>query len=918
MNKLSFCAEASVLPTPALTDKATASTSMTADLIVESFIGSMLANGLATDAEIIADGCLHRFDVEDDKPGSKTGWYILHEDAYPAGKFGCWKRGITASWSYTGKNSSTLTPEDRRRLQSLMEQRQQLRLDEKCQAEAACAAMAKQLWRRPGSATTHPYLERKGVKPYGVKIDGQRLIIPLRNLAGELVGLQTIDKDGRKRFLKGTPKVGHFHTIGILQSDTKCALVSEGYATGATLHEVTGLPVIVAFDAGNLLPVVELLHAHHPAIQLVLCADNDHRSEQNTGLIKARGAAEAVGCRLAIPPFSADSIGTDFNDLRKDAGDAVVNRIIHDAIQAPAPTGLIPVSDLPPAAKPRFEYQIIGGKNYRVGDTGVFAEHEEDGWRFVSSKISVIAATRDHRSASWGKLLRWPDHDGVEHQWAMPMELLQGDGLEMRRYLASLGIHMANTRGARDELANYLGGWKVTARARCVSRLGWEAGVYITADECIGAADEIIVYQSPQTLQPATSQCGTLEDWNRLIGQQAAGNSRLVFAIATALAAPLAGIAGVDSGGFNIRGRSSCGKSTALKVAASVWGRPDRYSRNWRSTANGLEGLATLHNDGLLILDELSQIDPSEAGDAAYMLANGQGKVRAGKNGEARQSAQWRLLFLSAGEVSLTTLMGTAGKTVNAGQEIRMADIPADAGCGMGIFEQLHDTPLPARFAEALVESTNQHHGKVGMTWLYYLVEHRIDLQGRVGDMIQRIVEGVAEASASGQIARVARRFALVAVAGEIATEARIVAWSKGEALSAARSCFRAWLAEFGDDGSREDRRLIDRLKQFVRIHGSSRFENLDSTGRDGIERIHNRAGFVRVNSSGRRYWLLQETFENEICAGIDLRQAQKILIEEGYLVLDKDQRPTVKREFGNNGSLRLYALSSKAVEDND
>lgn len=130
----------------------------------------------------------------------------------------------------------------------------------------------------------------------------------------------------------------------------------------------------------------------------------------------------------------------------------------------------------------------------------------------------------------------------------------------------------------------------------------------------------------------------------------ASGNSRLVFAIATAFAPSLAKLAGEDSGGFHFRGASSSGKSTALKVAASVWGNLKSYCRLWRSTSNGLEGLAALHNDGLLIFDELSQIDPREAGEAAYLLANGQGKTRASKTGAAKQSASWSLIFLSAGE----------------------------------------------------------------------------------------------------------------------------------------------------------------------------------------------------------------------------------------------------------------------------
>ena len=129
------------------------------------------------------------------------------------------------------------------------------------------------------------------------------------------------------------------------------------------------------------------------------------------------------------------------------------------------------------------------------------------------------------------------------------------------------------------------------------------------------------------------SESGTADEWRDSVAALAAGNTRLVFALSVAFAGTLAEIAGEDSGGFHLRGASSSGKSTALKLAASVWGNPSTYVRLWRGTVNGLEGLATLHNDSLLILDEIGQIDPNDAGEAAYLLANGQGKARASRNG---------------------------------------------------------------------------------------------------------------------------------------------------------------------------------------------------------------------------------------------------------------------------------------------
>lgn len=324
------------------------------------------------------------------------------------------------------------------------------------------------------------------------------------------------------------------------------------------------------------------------------------------------------------------------------------------------------------------------GGSFRLNEKGIiFVGNDKEGNqlppRWICSPIKVVAKTRDAKNGEWGRLLKWRDDDGVIHQWAMPLALLQGDASEIRRELARLGLTISPSRSARELLASYLQVVPVEARARCVDKLGWHGDVYVTATESIGQSSEIVVFQNTNTIEPALSVSGTVEQWRDSVSRLAIDNSRMIFAIAVAFAPVLAKLTGEDSGGFHFRGASSSGKTTALKVAASVWGNPDTYTRLWRTTANGLEGLAALHNDGLLILDELSQMDPKEAGEAAYLLANGQGKTRATRHGTAKQTNRWSLFFLSAGEESLTSLMAKVGQRANAGQEIRLADIEADA-----------------------------------------------------------------------------------------------------------------------------------------------------------------------------------------------------------------------------------------------
>ena len=255
------------------------------------------------------------------------------------------------------------------------------------------------------------------------------------------------------------------------------------------------------------------------------------------------------------------------------------------------------------------------------------------------------------------------------------------------------------------------------------------------------------------------------------------GNSRLVFAVSMAFASPLPNLAGAESGGFHLRSNSSDGKTTALRVAASVCGAPE-YMQRWRATDNGLEALAMQHCDAPLLLDELAQLDPKAAGEVAYMLANGSGKTRAGRTGGMRARADWRLLFLSAGEIGLAQHMSEAGKQARAGQELRLAEIPADAGAGLGLFENLHESGHGAEFAKALDQATRKHYGGAWVAFLGRLVGEDVGTITNALHEGQRIFERrFLSDDASGQARRVAGRFALVGAAGELATRWDITGW---------------------------------------------------------------------------------------------------------------------------------------------
>lgn len=252
--------------------------------IIDSFKQAMLDVGITPPDEIIPDGHLHRFKID----GKLNGAYVLHLDGRAAGYFQDFKQGIKETWKAEGY-TKRLTDAERR---AFADQR---RIDEakRKAAEAAkhtiAANKAKYIWQNAKPATDHPYLTRKHIKPYGARLGRDNtLILPLLDERLELVNLQFIQEDGTKRFLTGGRKRGYFWWIG---KPSDRVLICEGFATGASIYETTNEQCFVAFDAGNLLPVAQVLRAKKPNSEIIVMADNDI---SGVGQKKAREAALAL------------------------------------------------------------------------------------------------------------------------------------------------------------------------------------------------------------------------------------------------------------------------------------------------------------------------------------------------------------------------------------------------------------------------------------------------------------------------------------------------------------------------------------------------------------------------------------------------------------------------------------------------
>ena len=271
--------------------------------------------------------------------------------------------------------------------------------------------------------------------------------------------------------------------------------------------------------------------------------------------------------------FALVARATDFSALGPAAGEAAAEaapgagqRRAHLRVVEPCPS--LPQVEQVEQRKEGGEEESWGYMNgtFKLSGRGVcFLEEDKDGHpreTWVCSHLRVSALTRDCASRSWGRLLQWCDEDGREHRWSMPAALLQAEGIDLRKELADGGVRIAPAPRARALLLAYLQTAPRARRVMGVDRLGWHGDTYLTVEAGYGPARDALVYQSESTLFIDAGARGDVESWKQSVARLARGNSRLVFALSLAFAAPLLELAGMESGGIHFVGHSSTGKST--------------------------------------------------------------------------------------------------------------------------------------------------------------------------------------------------------------------------------------------------------------------------------------------------------------------------------------------------------------------
>lgn len=402
---------------------------------------AMIAAGVNPPATIELDGKLHRWQTgSKGKAGyDKPGWYVFFSDGVPAGMFGDWRLGLTSAWRADIGRALTIDEE------AAITRRQAEARAKRDDLADQVAETVDIIWSQAGAASDdHPYLARKGVKAHGLRITGDgRLIAPMFNADGRLSSVQYIDADGGKLYHSGGVAKGSHWSVGVFEgADT--IYIAEGFATAATIHEITAKPCVVAYSANNLVPVTEIIKTTYAAAKVVIVADHDKGGA-------GQRYAEQAGAKHGAAVFVIPVPGMDANDYVQAGHDLIsflnppVDQWLMQADEFASEC--IPIRWLVKGWVQQEALVMVhgpsgGGKTFAVLDWALHMAAGRESWNNckVKSGPVVYLAGEGHQGLR-SRIAAWKQHHGV-NQLAM--------------WLSKAGCDL-NTAAGRQKVIDHVG-----------------------------------------------------------------------------------------------------------------------------------------------------------------------------------------------------------------------------------------------------------------------------------------------------------------------------------------------------------------------------------------------------------------------------------------------------------------------------
>ncbi|MCC9328661.1 DUF927 domain-containing protein [Enterobacter hormaechei subsp. steigerwaltii] len=781
---------------------------------------------------------------------------------------------------------------------------------EKPQTDIAGKVAALTAKSSPGQSA---YLTSKGLQcPFPMLSDGSLLLV-LKNGASATTGAQVIKPDGSKRLVAGTVKKGSFCVVNSGETP-ETVIIAEGLATALSVQQFRpDATIIAAIDAGNLLPVAQVMRQRYPDAQIIIAADNDIKpSEPNTGKSAAEKTAKAVSGWVALPQSEEKA---DWNDFHQQHGLEAAAAAFNDSMYQPEGEKVKPALTIVEGGKVERHHKndMKPYVDERKGglywiepkldkETGEITEKES--WLSATLAVTGIGEDENERYL----VLRWhPEGSDSERTEALPMrDIGEREGWAKLR---AGGLSITAKSSLRAILADHLqrsGNREMWAIA---SATGWQCGAYIMPDgEVIGEPKTPVLFNGRSAAAKGYTVKGTAESWRTTVAMLAKGNPSMMLGIACALAAPLIGVAGADGFGVHLFGGSSAGKTTTGNAATTVYGEPDALKLTWYSTALGLVNEAAAHNDGFMPLDEIGQGSNRRAvADAAYALFNGVGKIQGAKDGGNRDVKRWRAMAFSTGEIDMESYIRADGGKVNAGQLVRLLNVPITKAT------EYHGYADGKAHADAMREACKANYGAVGREWIRLLASQK-EASIEAVRAAERRWLGLLPNEASEQVRRVASRFAVLEAA--LLLSLSLTGWDAQECRDALQHSFNAWVNEFGM-GNREAKAWVEQAEAFLQRYGYSRYLPYHNTDPRDLP-IKDLAGYRVKSRSGEEmvFHTWPSVFKDEIATGANYIAFAQALADAG--MLDKPSKGITKKTLVHEGKQCHFVVMTLPVDEDE
>ncbi|MCR9073585.1 MAG: DUF927 domain-containing protein [Alphaproteobacteria bacterium] len=440
---------------------------------------------------------------------------------------------------------------------------------------------------------------------------------------------------------------------------------------------------------------------------------------------------------------------------------------------------------------------------YRLSSSGI-AHRAPMGSRALPfcSPFRVKALVEEPKSKTWSRVIELLNPRGELVECLLTEGTLTGRPRDAIAKLSDRGLQVSNDYQIKTIL-ELIRTWPVPTEAyrTLITKVGWSPArdaFTLTSGRILTRKGAAAAYQFGG--DPVGEEIGSLETWRAHIAALATGNTNLVFAICLGLSTPL--LASTDLGTliYHFFGKTSRGKTRLLQTAMTVWPKLWGKEKTWAGTINGLEGEIAKSHSILLGLDELRSDGTPDLQAVIYRFANGTSKAKGRKEGGALDREDWCTAVISNGEDPFVDVLSQLGGIPTGGQGVRMLDIPATGR--WGIFDNLHGAETSDDFVDHLDRAIKKSWGAAGAAFVERLLERDVEtLEEEVAADMRRHRKALQAHldirdgdEATTEIRRVLRSFALVATAGEWATDWGLTGWDTGEAYAAVQTIAERWV----------------------------------------------------------------------------------------------------------------------------